>query len=79
MKKIVCVILSVLLMAAMSGYSFSRKCEKCLKERERNKKVYIEIGIATRDFGIPIVHKNGKSYATYRCCYGHEFLVDLDK
>ena len=64
---------------SLNGYSYSKKCRKCIEERKRNKQVYIEIGIANRDFGTPIIHKDGKAYATYRCHYGHSFLVDLSE
>ena len=76
MKK---VILVLLLSIFLTGYSYSKKCPKCIKETKTNKTVYNSIGVAWRDFGTPIIHKDGKAYATYRCCYGHSFLVDLSE
>lgn len=34
-------------------------------------------GIAQRDFSESHVHKEGKIYAVYKCCYGHKVLVYL--
>ena len=55
------------------------KCPKCIEESKTNKQAFNSIGVAWRDFGTPIIHKDGKAYATYRCCYGHSFLVDLSE
>lgn len=82
MKKLVAFIFAFILFMSLSckgNTAYSIKCKKCIEERKRNKQVYIEIGIANRDFGTPIIHKNGKAYATYKCHYGHSFLVDLSE
>lgn len=62
-----------------SSYAYAKKCKKCQEDLQNNKTRYYVAGIACRDFGTPIVHKDGKSYATYKCCYGHVYLVDLDE
>lgn len=79
MKKLICVLTIILLSMFLTGYSYSKKCPKCIEERKTNKTCMTEIGIAWRDFKEPIKHINGKAYATYRCCYGHSFLVDLSE
>lgn len=79
MKKIISVLLIILMSLIFCSYSYSKRCEKCLEERQNNKDKYVALGIAWRDFKTPIVHKDGKAYATYRCCYGHEYLVDLSE
>ena len=62
-----------------SGYAYAKKCKKCQEDLEKNKTRYYNIGIAHRDFDRPVVRKDGKTYAWYKCCYGHEYLVDLDE
>lgn len=65
-------------MFVLSGLPFHKKCVKCLEERKKDKTVMVPIGIARRDFGTPNIHKDGKVYATYKCEYGHTFLVCLE-
>ena len=60
------------------GYAYAKKCQKCKEDLEKNKTRYYMAGIACRDFGSPIVYKDGKAYAVYKCCYGHKYLVCLD-
>ena len=79
MKKLICVLTIILLSMFLTGYSYSKKCPKCIEEAKANKQVMNDVGIAWRDFKEPIKHKDGKAYATYRCCYGHSFLVDLSE
>ena len=63
----------------LCSYSYSKKCIKCIESAEKDKTCYPAISCAWRDFGTPIIHKDGKAYATYRCQYGHSFLVDLSE
>ena len=77
MKKIASIFIILLLSMFLTGYSYAKKCPKCIEESKKNKQVFNSIGIAWRDFETPIKHKDGKAYATYKCCYGHVFLVDL--
>ncbi len=77
-KKLVLFVLLFVIAHSLVGYSFSRRCKKCVESAKKNKRCYPEIGIATRDFGTPIVHKDGKAYAMYKCQYGHVYLVPLD-
>ena len=79
MKKIIAFIFVFIIVMSLSGLPFSKKCIKCIEEQKKNKSCMCEIGIANRDFGTPVIHKDGKAYATYRCHYGHSFLVCLDK
>lgn len=76
-KAILFALVSVLSILAFS-YSYAKKCEKCLEDRRKRKDRMVDIGIAHRDFESQIVHKDGKAYAVYRCCYGHVYLVPLD-
>lgn len=78
-KKCFVIILLLLFSQIFCSYSYARKCKKCQESAEKDKSCYPDIGIACRDFGTPIVHKDGKAYATYKCCYGHVYLVDLDE
>lgn len=77
-KKIFAIIFTIIFSQILCGYAYAKKCKKCLETAENNKRYFPEIGIAHRDFETPIIHKDGKSYATYKCCYGHIYLVDLD-
>ena len=77
-RKIFAIIFTIIFSQILCGYAYAKKCKKCLEDLEKNKTRYYTYGIACRDFGTPIVHKDGKSYATYKCCYGHVYLVDLD-
>ncbi len=79
MKKFIAIIVIIFSCFFLTGYSYSMKCPKCIEESKTNKQVMNSIGVAWRDFGTPIIHKDGKAYATYRCCYGHSFLVDLSE
>ena len=79
MKRFVAWLIFVLISQSFCSYSYAKKCEKCVESAKTYKCSYPDIGIASRDFGTPIVHKDGKAYATYRCCYGHVYLVDLSK
>ena len=79
MKKIIAILFLIILFTSGKMMPHHKKCIKCIEERQTNKQVMNSIGIAWRDFGTPIIHKDGKAYATYRCCYGHSFLVDLSE
>lgn len=60
-----------------SNLCYSRKCDKC----EYNIKHGVEgatRSIAWRDFTIPHKEIDGKKYTTYRCAYGHCYLVNLE-
>ena len=77
-RKIFASIFTIIVCQILGGYAYAKKCKKCLEDLEKNKTRYYTYGIACRDFGTPIVHIDGKSYATYKCCYGHVYLVGLD-
>ena len=80
MRKVGLVILTVLgIFGLCSSYAYAKKCAKCKEDLEKNKTRYYTAGIAHRDFESPIIHKDGKSYAVYKCPYGHVYLVDLDE
>lgn len=79
MKKIFSIIIIILITQLFSSYSYHQKCRECQREQKENKTCMCEIGIAWRDFKEPIKHIDGKAYATYRCCYGHSYLVDLSE
>ena len=78
-KKIISILLTVALIQILSGYAYAKKCPKCIEDCKNNKTRFDSIGIAHRDFERPIVHKDGKAYAWYRCQFGHNFLVDLSE
>ena len=78
MKKIIAILFLILLFTS-STMPYHKKCLKCIEERKTNKTCMTEIGIAWRDYKTPNVHKDGKVYALYRCCYGHSFLVELSE
>ena len=59
------------------SYSYSKKCEVCQNEYQKKHGVTTP-NQAWRDFSTPIIHKDGKAYATYRCASGHKFLVCLN-
>lgn len=73
--KLLLVILLVIISSStlFYAYSYSRKCEVCINDKRRTALP----NNAWRDFGTPIIHKDGKAYATYKCASGHKFLVDL--
>ena len=77
MKKLISIIFIILFTLLFSSAAYHQKCRECLRERKENKTVMCDIGVAWRDYGTPIVHKDGKAYATYRCCYGHSYLYCL--
>ena len=79
MKKIIAILFLILLFTSGKMMPHHKKCIKCIEERETNKTCMTEIGIAWRDYKTPNIHKDGKVYALYRCCYGHSFLVDLSE
>lgn len=59
-----------------SSLCYLRKCDKCeylMKTKERG----ISRGIAWRDFSVKHKEINGNKYTTYRCEYGHYYLVNL--
>lgn len=58
---------------------YAKKCEKCIEDRKKDKTSWGDIGIAHRDFGTPNVYIDGKAYTYYVCCYGHRYLVPLEK
>ena len=78
MKKMTIILLTALWCAFAFGYSYAKKCAKCLEDRRTRKDRMVDVGIAHRDFESSIVHKDGKAYAVYRCNYGHVYLVCLD-
>ena len=78
-KRIFSILFIIIFSQILCSYAYAKKCKKCQEDLEKNKTRYYTAGIAVRDFGTPIVHKDGKSYATYKCCYGHVYLVDLDE
>lgn len=61
------------------SYAYAKKCKKCQEDLEKNKTRYYTAGIACRDFGVPIKYIDGEPYATYKCCYGHIYLVNLNE
>lgn len=77
MKRILAFLAVIFISQLFCSYSYTKKCVKCVESAAKEKGGYPCISCAWRDFGTPIVHKNGKAYATYRCQYGHSFLVDL--
>jgi len=79
MKRLLTILFLIIFSFVISGYSYHQKCRECQRERKENKTVMCEIGTAWRDFGTPIIHKDAHAYATYRCCYGHSYLVDLSE
>ena len=79
MKKLIAVALLVFIIQVLCSYPYAKRCRKCVESAKKDKSCYPEIGIACRDFGTPVVHKDGNSYATYKCQYGHVYLVDLDE
>lgn len=80
MKKLFLILMIIFVSVLLtSSYSYAKKCKKCLEDRATRKDRMVDIGIAHRDFGTPIIYRNGKAYATYRCCYGHVYLVDLNE
>lgn len=78
MKKFITILFIIIFSQLICGYCYSKRCDKCLESAKKDKHAYPSIGVAWRDFGTPIVHKDGKAYATYKCCYGHVYLVCLD-
>jgi len=79
MKKVFALLLIVSGIFLLTGsYAYAKKCKKCKEDLENNKTRYYTPGIACRDFGTPIKYIDGKPYATYKCCYGHVYLVCLD-
>ena len=79
MRKVGLVILTVLgILGLCSSYAYAKKCAKCKEDLEKNKTRYYTAGIACRDFTVPIKYIDGKAYATYRCQFGHTYLVCLD-
>lgn len=79
MKKIFAIALIVLGIVMLTGsYAYAKKCQKCKEDLEKNKTRYYNMGIACRDFGEPVIYKDGKAYAVYKCQYGHRYLVCLD-
>lgn len=79
MKKIFVILIILVVSFLISSYSYAKKCAKCLEDRKNRKDRMVDIGIAYRDFGTSIIYRNGKAYATYRCYYGHVYLVDLNE
>ena len=78
MKRIVSVLIILFITACLFGYSYARKCQKCIDWSKKNKGAFPSIGIAHRDFDRPLVYKDGKVYAWYVCEYGHSYLVCLE-
>ena len=78
MKRLFCILFVIIFTQVLSSYCVSKRCDKCLESAKKDKRAYPSIGVAWRDFGTPIKHKDGKAYATYKCCYGHVYLVCLE-
>lgn len=77
-KRMITIAFTMIMMMLLSGSTaYAKKCKKCKEDLENNKRRYYNMGIACRDFTEPVVRKNGKSYATYRCQYGHSYLDEL--
>jgi hypothetical protein len=72
MKKIIIFTILLLISICLFGIPYAKKCSTCI---EYNKNGIA--GIAHRDFSEPHIHKDGKIYAVYKCCYGHKVLVYL--
>ena len=78
MKHLIFVIVLLIMVYAIgSAYSYAMKCPLCIKDIKTSRQNIGDIGIAQRDFETPIIHKDGRAYATYKCEYGHKFLVEL--
>jgi hypothetical protein len=60
-----------------SSLCYSRNCDKCKDAVERKVTGAIR-GIAWRDFSVKHKEIDGKKYTTYRCSYGHCYLVNLE-
>lgn len=69
-------VLSMFITFAAYTYAYAKKCVVCQSEYSKTHGLTTP-NIAWRDFGTPIVHKDGKAYATYKCASGHKFLVIL--
>lgn len=81
MKKIIYIILILLALMVLSSSKnppYAKKCVKCIEYNQKQKSVYVDVGMAWRDFTTPTVHKDGKIYGVYKCPYGHKFLVYFD-
>ena len=78
MKRFLIIALLLLTLSILSSYSYAKRCKECM-ETAKKYGYWNEIGVAHRDFETPIVHKDGKAYATYKCCFGHVYLVDLSE
>ena len=80
MKKIYKILITLFVMWLCMGSTsmpYARKCEKCVEDSKKRPDRYISIGIAHRDFETPIKYIDGKAYATYKCQFGHTYLVCL--
>ena len=80
MKKIMMICVFLFFTCALftsSGLCYSRKCDRC-EYRVKIKAPGAICGIAWRDFSVKHKEINGKKYTTYRCSYGHCYLVNLD-
>ena len=81
MKKMISILLVLILgtfvAICSTSMPYARKCKVCLEDSKNRPDRFISIGIAHRDFETPIVYKDGKAYATYKCCYGHKYLICL--
>lgn len=79
MKKIMLILFAIFAIFTLSssGLCYSRKCDRC-EYRVKIKAPGAICGIAWRDFSVKHKEINGKKYTTYRCSYGHCYLVNLD-
>ena len=80
MKKIMMICVFLFFTCALltsSGRCYLRKCDRC-EYRVKIKAPGAICGIAWRDFSVKHKEIDGKKYTTYRCSYGHCYLVNLE-
>lgn len=79
MKKIMLILFAIFAIFTLSSSSlcYSRNCDKCDDAVKRKVTGAIR-GIAWRDFSVEHKEIDGKKYTTYRCSYGHCYLVNLE-
>ena len=77
MKKALTFILTALLLVGtLMSLPYYKKCKGCQTEYSKKHGCTLPAN-AWRDFSVPIKEIDGKRYVTYRCCYGHVFLVEI--
>jgi len=70
-------IIFILFTLMSSSLCYSRKCDKC-EDAIKRKVAGATYSVAWRDFSVKHKEIDGKKYTTYRCPYGHCYLVNLD-